>query len=203
MTLFEVAVVIATLLIVAALFLPRLAETRRIDCVNNLRQVGIAFRVWAGDNNDEYPMGISVTNGGAMELVATGNVLQCFLVMSNELSTPRILVCPEDIARVRANYFSDFVSNSNLSYFAGVDTTNDVDSRRFLSGDGNFEISGVSVKPGLLSLWTNTPVAWTAARHSHHGNLSFADGSVLETGDKLLTQKLEETDLATNRLAIP
>jgi len=203
MTLFEVAVVIATLLIVAALFLPRLLESKRIDCVNNLKQVGLAFRVWAGDNNDKYPMGTSVTNGGTMELAATGNVLECFLVMSNELSTPKILVCPEDADRIPARFFPDFVSNSNLSYFVGVDATNDADPRRVLSGDGNFQIGSVPVTSGLLRLRTNAPVAWTAARHIHRGNLTFADGSVLETDDKSLAQKMQETGLATNRLAIP
>jgi len=46
----------------------------RLACVNNLRQIGIAYRLWEGDNNGKYPMAVSVTNGGAMELVVTGNI---------------------------------------------------------------------------------------------------------------------------------
>jgi hypothetical protein len=46
-------------------------KRQKIRCVNDLKQVGIAFRLWEGDNNDKYPMAVSVTNGGAMELIAT------------------------------------------------------------------------------------------------------------------------------------
>ena len=100
MTLFEVGVVVAIVMILIVLLLPRLATPNgrisKINCTNNLKQVGLAYRIWEGDNGDIYPMGISVTNGGSMEMVATGNVVQTFLVMSNELSTPRILHCHRD-----------------------------------------------------------------------------------------------------------
>jgi hypothetical protein len=82
MTLFEVGVVVAVLMIVVVLLLPQLARPHRtysgINCINNLKQVGLAYRVWEGDNSDIYLMGISVTNGGAMELVQTGNVVSVF-----------------------------------------------------------------------------------------------------------------------------
>ena len=207
MTLFEVGVVIGALMIVVALLLPGLLNSRRnasrINCINNLKQAGIACRIWEGDNGDKYPMGISVTSGGAMELAATGNVFASFLVMSNELSTPRILVCPEDTNRIAAYSFAGFVANSNVSYFVGVDVTNDMNPQLFLSGDGNFAIGGTPVNPGLLPLWTNAPVTWTGARHVDHGNIGFADGAVWQTDDKLLVEKLRETGFATNRLAIP
>lgn len=54
-------------------------EAERIQCVNNLKQIGLAFRIWAGDNNDKYPTSM--------------------VVMSNELSTTKILICPSDKAR--------------------------------------------------------------------------------------------------------
>ena len=84
MTLFEVGVVIAIVMILVVLILPRLARPRTatvINCANNLKQLGLAYRIWEGDNGDIYPMGISVTNGGSMEMVATGNVVKTFLVM--------------------------------------------------------------------------------------------------------------------------
>ena len=119
------------------------------------------------------------------------------------MSTPKILACPEDADRIPARFFSDFESKSNISYFVGVDVTNNLNPQLFLSGDDNFAMASGPVKSGLLRVWTNTPVAWTGARHIHHGNISFADGSVLQTDDKMLIQKLQETGLATNRLAIP
>jgi len=207
MTLFEVILVVAVLMLLAAFLLPDLARSRRrvsrINCINNLHQVCTAFRIWEGDNNDKYPMAISVTNGGAMELVATGNVIASYLVISNELSTPKILVCPEDSSRIVARTFGDFIANSNVSYFVGVDVTNEVDSRRFLSGDGNFETGGVPVKPGLVQFLTNTPIVWADTRHHHRGNIGFADGSVQQFNTANLRQALQQTGLITNRLAIP
>jgi prepilin-type N-terminal cleavage/methylation domain-containing protein len=95
MTIVEVIVVLAVLAILAAMFLPQLVRFRpphsQPFCVNNLKQVGLSFRIWAGDNNDKYPAQVSVTNGGAMELCAQGNPFPIFLVMSNELSTPELL----------------------------------------------------------------------------------------------------------------
>jgi hypothetical protein len=123
--------------------------------------------------------------------------------MSNELSTPWILVCPEDTNRIAAYSFAGFVANSNVSYFVGVDVTNDMNPQLFLSGDGNFAIGGTPVNSGLLPLWTNAPVTWTGAQHVHRGNIGLADGAVWQTDDKLLVEKLRETRLATNHLAIP
>src|SRR5579859_6109834 len=90
LTLLELAVVICVLVLLAALFLPALYAAKKnaqvINCTNNLKAIGLAYRIWEGDNNDLFPMGVSVTNGGSMEMVATGNVVQSYLVMSNELS---------------------------------------------------------------------------------------------------------------------
>src|SRR5215831_392076 len=73
-----------------------------IQCINNLKQIGLAVRMWALDNEDRFP-----TN---------------FLCMSNELSTPKILVCPADTNRLVAPNFGSY-TDGNCSYdlFAGSD----------------------------------------------------------------------------------
>src|SRR5208283_4519175 len=101
-----------------------------------------------------------VKQGGAMELVATGNVAANFLVMSNELSTPKILHCPADLDHVCATNFTTGFGNKNISYFVGLDAADEY-PQRMLSGDDDFATNGVTVKPGLLHLWTNAPVTWT------------------------------------------
>lgn len=74
-----------------------------IACVNNMKQIGLAARVWALDNADIYP-----TN---------------FLCMSNELSTPKILVCPADTNRVVAANFSTYSdANSSYEFFIASET---------------------------------------------------------------------------------
>jgi hypothetical protein len=215
----EAVVVMALIAVLTAVLLPALlhqsGRAQRIPCVNNLKQVGIAFRLWEGDHNGKYPMAVSVTNGGAMELVATGNVAACFQVMSNEVNTPKILLCPEDTRRVLATNWS-ILNNSNISYFVGLDVTNETNPQMFLSGDDNFAIGGDPVKSGLLELPTNTPIAWssgrhvspnahfwTTARYGFAGNIGLADGSVQQLTTDGLRQALQQTGVATNRLIIP
>ena len=177
-------------------------RSTEIQCVNNLKQIGLAFRIWEGDNGGKLPMQVPANMGGAMEPARRGNVARIFQVMSNELSTPRILVCPADADRSVANGFVSGFDNSHVSYFAGLDA-NDLEWQGLLSGDDNFAINGRPVKSGLLLLATNAPVSWTDARHVNQGNIGLADGSVQTTGSSSLRQLLVQTGVATNRLAIP
>ncbi len=70
------------------------AKAERIQCVSNLKQIGLAARVWEGDNNDIFP-----TN---------------FISMTNELNNFRILQCPTDKSR-NVSSWAD-VASGNVSY---------------------------------------------------------------------------------------
>jgi len=76
-TLIELLVVIAIIAILAAMLLPALARAKaraqRINCVNNLKQIGVAFRTWALDNGDQYPMKVSVPAGGWSDYIGLEN----------------------------------------------------------------------------------------------------------------------------------
>jgi len=208
MTMFEVGVVIAVLMIVAALLLPaisRPSRTRGMNCISNLKEDGLAFRLWEGDNNDKYPMAVSVTNGGAMELVATGNVAACFQVMSNELSTPIILLCPEDTHRTYATNFSTGFSGANISYFLNPDATESY-PQMIMLGDDNLLVDGKPVQPGILSLRPHQTVAWTKDRHHGVGNVGLADGSAAQVTSNGFNQVLRSepsTGVTTDRWLIP
>ena len=205
MTLFEVLVVIAVLLVLAAILLPALGKARArnsaISCVNNLKQVRLAFRIWSGDNGDKFPMSVSVTNGGTMELIARGTVFPHFQIMSNELSTPKLLLCPSDKRQLRATNFNDF-NDSNLSYFVGVDAS-ETNSTMLLAGDRNLTLNKTALKPGLISLNAGDDVGWTTEMHQLAGNVLMADASVQQVSQSGLQFALKSTGTATNRLVIP
>lgn len=212
LTLTEVWVVVAVVAILfAAVLLPVYhaadSNAKSINCVNNLKQVGLAFRIWFGDNGDNFPMQVPVRAGGTMELATGSNAWINFVVLSNELATPKFVYCPADKSRVAAASFQIGFNNENVSYFVDLDA-NTNSAHAWLSGDANFAINRVPVKSGLLELYTNTPVTWTSARHYISGNIGLVDGGIVDNGNPQkntanLTNLLTQTGLATNRLAIP
>ena len=135
-TLIELLVVLAIIAVLAVMLLPALAATKtksaRIDCLNNLKQTGLAFRVWADDTLSRNPMAVSKTSGGATEFLSHANASSAtpigpsggnslcpgmaFMVMSNELSTPKILFCPSD--NIHSNAAANFSYLDLLGVFA-------------------------------------------------------------------------------------
>ena len=120
--------------VLAALLLPALANAKakaqRIECVNHLREIGVAFRIWEGDNADRFPFNVSTNQGGTLELCARDedgldeNSWLHFQVMSNELATPKILVCPGDPQKSAAPDFADFQAfNVTYQVHSGTNVT--------------------------------------------------------------------------------
>lgn len=60
-TLIELLVVIAIIAILAAILFPVFAQAREqartASCLSNLKQIGLAFKMYAGDYDEEFPMG--------------------------------------------------------------------------------------------------------------------------------------------------
>jgi type II secretory pathway pseudopilin PulG len=205
MTLVEVFMVVACAVVLAYIILPWFARAKiggRPNCATNLKQINLAFFIWGEDNNNKYPTAISVTDGGAMELIKAGNVAGLFQVMSNELSTPRVLVCPADTERTFVTNWNE-LNEAHISYFISADVSNKTNRNLVLDGDDNLIIGGAPVKSGLLEFSSNSPIAWSDKRHKYVGILGFADGSVREESQSSMQQAFQGTGLATNRIAIP
>ena len=204
MTLTEVILVLVVVLLLAAIFLPALGRMQRrasrITCINNVKMVGLAYKIWEGDNHDKFPIQVAVTNGGAMELVATGNVVAVFQCMSNELSTPKILVCPNDHAHQAATNFLVNFTAKNLSYFVALDADENY-PQGVLSGDANLVLNGQPVPSGVVNLGTNI-FTWTKDRHQFGGNIGLSDGSAAQAYQMGFVSA-PGTIFSTNRVAIP
>ncbi|HEY9509830.1 MAG TPA: type II secretion system protein, partial [Verrucomicrobiae bacterium] len=193
-TLIELLCVIAIIGILAALLLPALnqgkSSAQRLRCVNNLKQVGLAFHMFAHDHQDRFPMMTPVADGGSLEFVQSGFHVtgpfyfsyRHFAAMSNELVTPMILNCPAELYRAAAPNFASF-KNENLSYFVGANA----EFRRpgsILAGDRN--ITNDLVRgPTIVRQPLGTRIRWTKELHHRKGNLLFADAHVEErNGDQ-------------------
>jgi len=203
-TLIELIVIITTLALIVVLVLPALnkakSRAQRITCVSHLKEIGLSLRQWSLDHTNHFPMSHSINFGGTKEYLATDETFRHFQVMSNELSTPRLLVCPGD-TRQPAKDFGPGFNNSNISYFINLDTDETAPSM-FLCGDSNFELGGVPPKPGLIELHTNSVVTWTKERHGGGGNILLSDGSVQQVTSAGLSMLLQGSGV-TNRLAVP
>ncbi|MEW6161415.1 MAG: prepilin-type N-terminal cleavage/methylation domain-containing protein [Verrucomicrobiota bacterium] len=187
-TLLELLLVIAIIAILASLLLPVLtkatARAKRAACVNHLKQIGAAFHMFAHDHNSLFPMQVSVANGGSLEFTRAPGVVsnglapstfRHFQSISNELSTPKILVCPSE-KRVAAPHFA-LLRNEQISYFVRLTAAyNRPES--ILAGDRN-----------ITNRWRRSPanagpaarqmeIEWTTAMHDRKGNLLFSDAHV-------------------------
>lgn len=173
LTVLAIAAVLGVIFFAGSLRAKRQAQERQ--CARILKSVGLAFRQWAIDSGDTYPMRREMSIGGSMESAANGEVFFTFVVMSNEINTPKILICPADV-RAPATNFSSPLANSNLSYFVGV-TADETEPRKILMGDRNLTNGPLSANR-LLLLTTNSAPGWDHQLHRFRGNVSFADGSV-------------------------
>jgi type II secretory pathway pseudopilin PulG len=85
--------------ILAALLLPALAKAKEraqsINCMNNLKQVGLAMRMYSSDHKDKFP--------------------KTYLEISSELGSPTVLICPADGHHTAAADWGSF-TEANASY---------------------------------------------------------------------------------------
>jgi prepilin-type processing-associated H-X9-DG protein len=201
----EMLFVVAFLAVLLIIFLPAVwtprTPAKRVNCGNNLKMIGLAFRTWATDYGDQFPMQISATNGGTLEFTTEVVVFPHLQVMSNELSTPKILICPEDTKRSFARNFMGDLRDGKISYFVGINSSESSPSS-WLSGDRNF--TNCATPPtSIVTLSSNLALGWGTTLHRGQGNICFADGSVSQLTTWNLRRATQAMGPSTNHLVIP
>lgn len=184
-TLVEVLVVIAIIGVLAALSVPLLGKamekSRRIQCLSQLHQIGVASQSFAQDHNDRLPVQLW-TNGcwftnHQHTVIATGALVRsscAFLAMSNELANPQLLMCPSEKRHSASNWPS--VRDDNVAYLVGLQGAISKPVS-ILAMDGN--VTNTEGKWHLdLEKGGAYAFAWTGSGHRTGGNVLFADAHV-------------------------
>lgn len=175
---------VATLIIgiLVALLLPAImkAKARGLQtfCSNNLRGVGLGMISYAETHDGNFPQQIPFTQGGSAPIptnaILPGGLIardvRPFLLASNSLGSPKILICPTDRDKRPLISFSQ-VRGTNVSYFTSVRPRRS-NLNTLLSGDNH-----ISFLPSGGSPIGFRPY-WSTNRHDDSGNIVFADGHV-------------------------
>ena len=177
-TLIELLVVVAIIAILASLLLPALArakmKAKEITCVNNLKQMSLGIRLWAGDQGDKYPWNVDYAKGGSKY---SPDWTDNFRVCSNEIRATAIFVCPLDLTKRPATNWTTMRGDLNVSYFVGKSTT-DARTQDIVAGDRNVVGGGGGFDPSWSTfLGSSIDAAWDQTLHIYRGTLALGDGS--------------------------
>ncbi len=191
----ELLVVLAVIFVVGVCVVlgPHYYRSRQkastIKCSSNLKQVALSFKMFAGDNDQNFPY--FATNSVVWQNET--DAWKHFYALSNELGSTRILICPQEDLQLKtgAQIFGQTDTNNNLlglstlknsaiSYFVGIDARETAPDL-VLAGDRNVFATSQTVNGPLMEVTGTNLLQWNFRLHTKWGNVALSDGSVQQT----------------------
>ncbi len=171
------------------------AKAYRMKCSSNLKQIAVAFKMYAGDNDGKFPW---IPKSSGTDFTNQLKVWQYFQIISNDLGSTKILLCPQEQEAERKQPACEFSNsiyglahpsnqNHSVSYFLGVYSSESL-TNAILAGDSTvttrinpqlYSSNGTNaVEVATNSIWSSAPMQ---ANHEGYGVVALADGSVRQS----------------------
>lgn len=178
----DVVALIAAIFVIVTVILPMIAKSRArgrggyVDSIGNLKQIGLAVRLWSDDHGGLPPSMVSTNQGGAMEFVERGSVARYFQVISDNIGTAPVVHCMQDEQRKAATNWA-MLKDENISFFIVPEADGKV-PELWLAGDRHLATNGALLKPGLFTMPATLAISWLNNLDVKQRNLCYADGHV-------------------------